>query len=441
MANFASESAKSSTASISISTAAEPATSSTGVTVGCSTASSPSGAPPESQTTTSSPPPFRRGRPPRTTSRCSPVDRRSNGRRRTLPLGRDRHAGDRDRRHHPHRRVRRRPRTVPAAPGAFPKMMQVKQGQAPRRLAGRWHRGRPPGAATAAYHFALGAPAKAPPSPTPASRSAPCRSNRSCRAATTRGLHDRHAVAHPASSSLDMLGSAAPRQGRRRSSMARAWPRAWSLRTPSPSGPLPLRRAAPPTRPTAASFARMLRDLSMGLVQAFPVEKGRMEVADDALVRGTGSTQFALVAAETQVSVGPPSVHQLQVDLAAIGGVWRDRLRATGPDGVELHHDDAGGVPGAFPYENLVYVDSPRRCRHPDQRRAVGSCAPRAQIHRHRRGRGPASAPPRPRGTRTPRGVRRCRADLVCRRIDHPRGRRPLRRARPDPHRGRPSLA
>lgn len=38
--------------------------------------------------------------------------------------------------------------------------------------------------------------------------------------------------------------------------------------------------------------ARMLRDLSMGLVQAFPAEKGRMEAAT-MLVRGTGSTQFA----------------------------------------------------------------------------------------------------------------------------------------------------
>ena len=57
------------------------------------------------------------------------------------------------------------------------------------------------------------------------------------------------------------------------------------------------------------------------------------------------------------MSGGPPSVHQLEVDLAAMCGVWRDRLRATGPDGVELRRDEAGGVPGAFPYENLVYVD------------------------------------------------------------------------------------
>ncbi len=60
---------------------------------------------------------------------------------------------------------------------------------------------------------------------------------------------------------------------------------------------------------------------------------------------------------EHEVSVGPPTVPQLEVDLAAMRGVWRDRLHATGPDGVELRQDDAGGVPGAFPYENLVYVD------------------------------------------------------------------------------------
>lgn len=39
-------------------------------------------------------------------------------------------------------------------------------------------------------------------------------------------------------------------------------------------------------------LSRMLRDLSMGLVQAFPAEKGRMEAAT-MVVNGTGSTQFA----------------------------------------------------------------------------------------------------------------------------------------------------
>ena len=39
-------------------------------------------------------------------------------------------------------------------------------------------------------------------------------------------------------------------------------------------------------------MSRMLRDLSMGLVQAFPAEKGRMEAAS-MIVTGAGSTQFA----------------------------------------------------------------------------------------------------------------------------------------------------
>ena len=41
--------------------------------------------------------------------------------------------------------------------------------------------------------------------------------------------------------------------------------------------------------------ARMLRDLSMGLVQAFPAEKGRMEAAS-MIIKGSGSTQFAPAA-------------------------------------------------------------------------------------------------------------------------------------------------
>jgi len=48
---------------------------------------------------------------------------------------------------------------------------------------------------------------------------------------------------------------------------------------------------------------------------------------------------------------------QLLADLGSMRGVWRDRLRAFAPDGVELAEDLHGGVPGAFPYENLVYVD------------------------------------------------------------------------------------
>ena len=44
--------------------------------------------------------------------------------------------------------------------------------------------------------------------------------------------------------------------------------------------------------------ARMLRDLSMGLVQAFPAEKGRMEAAT-MTIKGEGSTQFAPSGAAT----------------------------------------------------------------------------------------------------------------------------------------------
>jgi hypothetical protein len=47
----------------------------------------------------------------------------------------------------------------------------------------------------------------------------------------------------------------------------------------------------------------------------------------------------------------------LVADLTAMVGVWRDRLEAFTPDGSPLSDDDAGGVPGPFPYENLVYVD------------------------------------------------------------------------------------
>lgn len=38
-------------------------------------------------------------------------------------------------------------------------------------------------------------------------------------------------------------------------------------------------------------------------------------------------------------------------------GVWRDRLQAFDPHGNEIVDDRAGGAPGPFPYENLVYVD------------------------------------------------------------------------------------
>ncbi len=38
-------------------------------------------------------------------------------------------------------------------------------------------------------------------------------------------------------------------------------------------------------------------------------------------------------------------------------GVWRDHLVAYTADGEPLTHDDSGGAPGAFPFENLVYID------------------------------------------------------------------------------------
>lgn len=38
-------------------------------------------------------------------------------------------------------------------------------------------------------------------------------------------------------------------------------------------------------------------------------------------------------------------------------GVWHDRLVAYDTRGGELAHDPFGGVPGPFPYENLVYCD------------------------------------------------------------------------------------
>jgi hypothetical protein len=52
-----------------------------------------------------------------------------------------------------------------------------------------------------------------------------------------------------------------------------------------------------------------------------------------------------------------PHGHRLESDLFAMCGVWLDELRAFDARGVALEWDDAGGVPGAFPYSNLVYVD------------------------------------------------------------------------------------
>lgn len=47
----------------------------------------------------------------------------------------------------------------------------------------------------------------------------------------------------------------------------------------------------------------------------------------------------------------------LSDDLATMCGVWHDRLSANDTAGSPLDHDPHGGVPGPFPYENLVYVD------------------------------------------------------------------------------------
>jgi hypothetical protein len=44
-------------------------------------------------------------------------------------------------------------------------------------------------------------------------------------------------------------------------------------------------------------------------------------------------------------------------DLAAMVGVWHDHLTAYDLHGAELADDPHGGVPGPFPYDNLVYVD------------------------------------------------------------------------------------
>ena len=48
---------------------------------------------------------------------------------------------------------------------------------------------------------------------------------------------------------------------------------------------------------------------------------------------------------------------QLGRDLASMTGVWHDHLEAFDPDGTPIVHDEHGGVPGPFPYDNLVYFD------------------------------------------------------------------------------------
>lgn len=44
-------------------------------------------------------------------------------------------------------------------------------------------------------------------------------------------------------------------------------------------------------------------------------------------------------------------------DLVSMIGVWHDHLTAQDPDGSDVLDDLHGGVPGPFPYDNLVYVD------------------------------------------------------------------------------------
>lgn len=46
----------------------------------------------------------------------------------------------------------------------------------------------------------------------------------------------------------------------------------------------------------------------------------------------------------------------LETDLTAMTGVWHDILTARDIAGAPLPFDPHGGVPGPFPYENLVYV-------------------------------------------------------------------------------------
>ena len=44
-------------------------------------------------------------------------------------------------------------------------------------------------------------------------------------------------------------------------------------------------------------------------------------------------------------------------DLHAMAGVWHDHLTAWDVHGHAVDHDPFGGVPGPFPYDNLVYCD------------------------------------------------------------------------------------
>jgi hypothetical protein len=50
-------------------------------------------------------------------------------------------------------------------------------------------------------------------------------------------------------------------------------------------------------------------------------------------------------------------VTPLERDLFSMVGVWHDHLTAWDTHGRTVEHDPFGGVPGAFPYDNLVYCD------------------------------------------------------------------------------------
>ena len=47
---------------------------------------------------------------------------------------------------------------------------------------------------------------------------------------------------------------------------------------------------------------------------------------------------------------------QLVDDLHAMAGVWHDVLQGYHPDGSLMDYDEHGGVPGPYPYDNLVYI-------------------------------------------------------------------------------------
>jgi len=44
-------------------------------------------------------------------------------------------------------------------------------------------------------------------------------------------------------------------------------------------------------------------------------------------------------------------------NLFSLRGVWREELSAVDENGDTISHDPYGGVPGAFPYQVLVYID------------------------------------------------------------------------------------